>query len=83
MCIRDSRNGALGQSGVLKDAHGAVPDNGLGSLGSLGENRLALFTDIQTHLVGGDGIGGHSLHGDFAVNGVGEGIGNHLSLIHI
>ena len=70
-------NGALGQGGILENAHGAVPDNGLGGLDSLGENGLALLADIQAHLVSGDGIGGHGLHGDLAVNGVGEGSGDH------
>ncbi len=70
-------DGALGQGGVLKDAHGAVPDHGLGVLHSVGKEGAGLFADVQTFLVGGDGVDGHggSLHG--AVNGVGEGIGHH------
>ena len=70
-------DGALGQGGILKHAHGAVPHHGLGSLGGSGELGLGLGADVQAHLAGGDGSGVHHLGGDLGINGVGEGIGNH------
>ena len=71
------RDGALCQGGVLKDAHGAVPDDGLGVLHGVGEQSPGLLADVQALLVGGDGLNGHGLHINGAVDGVGEAGSHH------
>ena len=69
-------DGALRQGGVLKHAHGAVPHHSLGSLGGVGKELAALLADVETLHVVGDGVGGHGLDVDGAVNGIGEGGGD-------
>lgn len=61
------RFGALGVVGVLEDAHGTVPEDGAG-VGELRCVQLAgLGTDVQTLLVGRDGVRGDG-------GGVGRGL---------
>ena len=67
-------DGTLGQSGVLKHAHGAVPDHGLGIADSLSKDSGGLFADVQAFLAVGDGIDGNSLNLYGAVDGGGEAV---------
>ena len=54
--------GALGESGKLKHAHGAVPDHSAGVLHSGAVQLHRLGTDIQTFPAVGDAAGFHGLH---------------------
>ncbi len=61
------RLGARGVVGVLEDAHRAVPEDG-GRVGELrGVQGTGLGTDVEAHLVGGDGVRGDG-------GGVGRGL---------
>ena len=45
----------------LEDAHGAVPEHGLGALDSLGIELLGLGTDVHTLTIVGDSVGSNNL----------------------
>ena len=49
--------GALGEGGHLEDAHGAVPDDGVGVGDLFGEESDGLGADVEGHEVGGEGAG--------------------------
>ena len=53
--------GALGKGGELKDAHGAVPDDGARVFHRAGEGLDGLGADVHAHAAVGDGHGVHKL----------------------
>ena len=68
-------DGTFCQFGVFKDAHGAVPDDGLGVVQQIGEHLTGSGTDVQAHHIVGDIHGVHDLGFDVRIDGIGEGIG--------
>ena len=53
--------GAVSKVVKLEDAHGAVPEHGLGALDSLGIELLGLGTDVHTLTIVGDSVGSNNL----------------------
>ena len=45
----------------LENAHGAVPEDGLGALDGLGVKGLGLGADVHAHAILGDGVGSDDL----------------------
>jgi len=58
---------AVGEGGELEDAHGAVPDDGVGVGDGDGEELDGFGTDVESHFVLGEGAG--------AGEGLGVGVG--------
>ena len=52
--------GAVSKVVKLEDAHGAVPEHGLGALDSLGIELLGLGTDVHTLTIVGDSVGSNN-----------------------
>lgn len=65
-------DGTLCKRRILKHAHRAVPDDGLGALDGVRKELAGLFANVKALHVVGDGVRGDSLHGDVRVDRVRE-----------